>query len=141
MRNKIIRVIISIVVLLIVLSLTSMTVYADTKQYVINTAEFDVELNEDGSADVTETWTVDYQSGEFSRFYKNIYMAVPIDEEYDIEFNFVSVDGKSCDRIYDESDIEDKLFENQNLLKQPVVRNGKTLATVGLNPKIWETWS
>ena len=41
----------------------------------------------------------------------------------------------------DESDIEDKLFENQNLLKQPVVRNGKTLATVGLSPKIWEKWS
>ena len=36
--------------------------------------------------------------------------------------------------------IEDKLFENQDLLKQPVVRNGKTLATVGLSPKIWETW-
>lgn len=36
--------------------------------------------------------------------------------------------------------IEDKLFENQELLKQPVVRNGKTVATVGLSPKIWETW-
>ena len=41
----------------------------------------------------------------------------------------------------DDSEIEDKLFNNQNLLKQPVVRNGKTQATVGLNPKTWETWS
>lgn len=40
----------------------------------------------------------------------------------------------------DESDIEEKLFENQNLLKQPIVRNGKNLATVGLATKIWETW-
>ncbi len=41
----------------------------------------------------------------------------------------------------DDSEIEDKLFNNQNLLKQPVVRNGKTQATVGLNLKTWETWS
>ena len=41
----------------------------------------------------------------------------------------------------DESDIEEKLFENQNLLKQPIVRNGKTLATVGLVTKVWETWN
>ena len=40
----------------------------------------------------------------------------------------------------DDSDIEDKLFENQTLLKQPIVRNGKTAATVGLEPKIWESW-
>lgn len=40
----------------------------------------------------------------------------------------------------DESDMEDKLFENQNLLKQPIVRNGKYLATVGLDTKTWENW-
>ena len=40
----------------------------------------------------------------------------------------------------DDSDIEDKLFENQTLLKQPIVRNGKTAATVGLEPKTWECW-
>jgi arsenate reductase-like glutaredoxin family protein len=38
------------------------------------------------------------------------------------------------------SEIENKLFENQSLLKQPVVRNGKTMATVGLEPKVWESW-
>ncbi len=40
----------------------------------------------------------------------------------------------------DDSDIENKLFENQTLLKQPIVRNGKTAATVGLEPKTWECW-
>lgn len=40
----------------------------------------------------------------------------------------------------DDSDIEEKLFENQNLIKQPIVRNGKTQASVGLEPKIWEQW-
>lgn len=35
----------------------------------------------------------------------------------------------------------EKLFENQlKLLKQPVCRNGKNLATVGLAQKTWEGW-
>lgn len=41
----------------------------------------------------------------------------------------------------DDSEIESKLFENQlKLMKQPVCRNGKTEATVGLQQKIWEGW-
>ncbi|MCR5402082.1 MAG: ArsC family transcriptional regulator [Treponema sp.] len=41
----------------------------------------------------------------------------------------------------DESEKEEKLFENQaKLLKQPVCRNGKTEATVGMAQKIWENW-
>ena len=54
------------------------------------------------------------------------------------------IDTKSKDyasiAYLDESDIEEKLFENQQLIKQPIVRNGKTQATVGLEPKIWEQW-
>ena len=54
------------------------------------------------------------------------------------------IDTKSKDHAsiayLDESDIEEKLFENQLLIKQPIVRNGKTQATVGLEPKIWEQW-
>ena len=40
----------------------------------------------------------------------------------------------------DDSDKADKLFENQLLLKLPVCRNGKNMATVGLQQKIWESW-
>ena len=41
----------------------------------------------------------------------------------------------------DDSDKEQKLFENQlALLKQPVCRNGKTEATVGMQQKVWEGW-
>lgn len=41
----------------------------------------------------------------------------------------------------DDSDKLDKLFENQlKLLKQPVCRNGKNAATVGLCQKTWEDW-
>lgn len=38
-----------------------------------------------------------------------------------------------------DSDREEKLFENQQLMKTPVVRNGKK-ATVGYCPEIWKNW-
>lgn len=38
-----------------------------------------------------------------------------------------------------DSDREEKLFENQQLIKTPVVRNGKK-ATVGYCPEIWKNW-
>ena len=36
-------------------------------------------------------------------------------------------------------DKADKLYENQSMLKTPIVRNGKK-ATVGFCPDIWNTW-
>ena len=35
---------------------------------------------------------------------------------------------------------EDKLFENQQLLKQPIVRNGRQ-ATAGYQPEVWAGWA
>ena len=32
-----------------------------------------------------------------------------------------------------------KVLENQTVLKQPIVRNGKQ-ATVGYRPEVWKTW-
>ena len=37
------------------------------------------------------------------------------------------------------ADREEKLFENQQWIKTPVVRNGKK-ATVGYAPDIWKSW-
>ena len=34
---------------------------------------------------------------------------------------------------------EDKLFDNPELMRTPIVRNGKQV-TVGYCPQIWETW-
>ena len=42
-------------------------------------------------------------------------------------------------RWLDESQQTDKLFENQQLLRQPIVRNGRA-ATVGYRPEVWEKW-
>ena len=41
--------------------------------------------------------------------------------------------------IADEDKLE-KLLENQQLIKTPVVRNGK-LATVGYQPDVWKNWN
>ena len=58
--------------------------------------------------------------------------------------NLIDWSGKSPDLdliryMADTLDKEDKVFENQMLIKLPVVRNGKT-ATVGYCPEIWKTW-
>lgn len=34
---------------------------------------------------------------------------------------------------------EDKLYENQQLFRTPVVRNGRQ-ATVGYQPQVWQSW-
>ena len=38
-----------------------------------------------------------------------------------------------------EEDREQKLFENQQLLRTPIVRNGR-LAAVGYRPEVWQKW-
>lgn len=38
-----------------------------------------------------------------------------------------------------EADKEEKILENQQVLKTPIVRNGKK-ATVGYMPDVWKTW-
>ncbi len=37
------------------------------------------------------------------------------------------------------ADREEKILENQHVLRQPVVRNGKA-ATVGYAPDVWKSW-
>lgn len=58
--------------------------------------------------------------------------------------NLIDWDGKSPDLdliryMANTADKEDKVYDNQMLIRQPVVRNGKK-ATVGYCPEIWSTW-
>lgn len=39
-----------------------------------------------------------------------------------------------------EEEKEQKILENQQVIKTPIVRNGN-LATVGYSPEIWKSWS
>ena len=38
-----------------------------------------------------------------------------------------------------DTDREEKVYENQHIIKTPVVRNGKK-ATVGYRPEVWKEW-
>jgi len=58
--------------------------------------------------------------------------------------NLIDWNGKSQEitnmrYMADAAAKEDKVFEDQSLLKTPIVRNGKQ-ATVGYCPEIWKTW-
>lgn len=71
------------------------------------------------------------------------------------EFNSVKQAAGGLDKIVDEnardkdllvlleylsdSDKEEKIFENQSVIKTPIVRNGKK-ATVGYCPDVWKNW-
>ena len=72
------------------------------------------------------------------------------------EFNSVSQAIGGIDKLIDENakdkdtlalikytaeeDKLEKILENQQVLIQPIVRNGKK-ATVGYNPKVWKEWN
>lgn len=48
-------------------------------------------------------------------------------------------DALALVRYIAEEDKAEKILENQQILKTPIVRNG-TSATVGFQPDVWKTW-
>ncbi len=59
--------------------------------------------------------------------------------------NLVDWSGKNPDLdllkyMADQRDKEDRVYENQSLIKLPVVRNEKA-ATVGYCPEVWGNWT
>ena len=73
--------------------------------------------------------------GEFQSVLKSV---GGIDEM--IDMNAKDKDLLSLIQYIAPEDKADKLFENQSILKQPVVRNGKQ-ATVGYQPEVWKKWN
>lgn len=58
--------------------------------------------------------------------------------------NLIDWDSKDSDILIlryteDSRAKEDKVFDRPELMKAPIVRNGKQ-ATVGYAPEVWETW-
>ena len=58
--------------------------------------------------------------------------------------NLIDWDSKSPEvtlmkYMEDKTAKEDKVFDRPELMKAPIVRNGKQ-ATVGFAPEVWETW-
>jgi hypothetical protein len=90
--------------MLITISFLFVSVNAENKKYAIESVHFDVLLTEHGDANITETWIINYEKGEFNRFYKNIYMDLPKEEEFsDIEDLRVTVDDEEYRLILDGS--------------------------------------
>lgn len=59
--------------------------------------------------------------------------------------NMINPDGKDKDALalikyIAEEDKQAKLLENQQIIKTPVVRNGKQ-STLGYQPEVWKGWS
>ncbi len=58
--------------------------------------------------------------------------------------NIINHDSKDKDTLalikyIAEEDKLEKILENQQIIKTPIVRNGK-LSTIGYQPDIWKTW-
>lgn len=69
--------------------------------------------------------------GEFS----SVKSAVGLNAMMDLE----AKDAEILKYLAHETAKEEKLLENQNLIKTPIVRNGKK-ATIGFCPDVWKDW-
>ena len=57
-----------------------------------------------------------------------------------LDENTKNQDALALVKYISEDEKEDKILENQQILKTPVVRNGKQ-ATVGYQPDVWKNWN
>lgn len=71
--------------------------------------------------------------------YRNIKNALKMGFEDLIDKNSKLYKELFIEYLANESDKEEKLFENQTLFKTPIVRNGKQ-ATLGYCPDVWKNW-
>lgn len=78
--------------------------------------------------------------GEFESIINTI--SKKIGSKFDAIEKIIDKKNKNYSSIayLDDSEKENKLFENQELLILPICRNGKDKATFGLDTKEWESW-
>ena len=81
----------------------------DIKRYGLSGKEFDAELGAVGGVDKLVDWDCKHPDLDLLRY------------------------------LGSETAKEDKVYENQDLIRLPVVRNGKK-ATVGYDPETWKQW-
>lgn len=75
--------------------LGSVQVYAS--DFDVTQVQLFIKINEDGSANVEERWFVDYGFYTHSRFYKDVYKNLPMDESFSaLEDLEVFIDGNPC---------------------------------------------
>lgn len=59
--------------------------------------------------------------------------------EYMLDEKCKDQDALALVRYISEEDRDEKVLENQKVLKTPIVRNGRQ-ATVGFRPEVWSGW-
>ncbi len=106
---KKVKIISCFLTVILLLACTVLTVFAEG-EYSVPSADFSVIINEDGSADITETWTLNYKSGNFSRFYKDIMNTAYDEGSLDTSSIKVAIDGTPCDVTDDVSNRPDYHF-------------------------------
>ena len=89
----------SIILMVLLVFLFNTVIFAE--DYSFDKAEFMVQLNPDGSADVLEKWEVSYYNGSYTRFYKNIYLDLPKEERFTINNWDIKIGGIPC--VYTEN--------------------------------------
>lgn len=57
-----------------------------------------------------------------------------------IDENCKDKDALALIKYISDDEKEEKLLTNQQVLKTPIVRNGKQ-ATIGFQPEVWKTWN
>ena len=71
--KKPIKAAVSLIFTALILFSLSVAVFAEDKQYSVDSAVFSAKIMNDGSVYVTEEWTVSFEKGDFTRFYKDIH--------------------------------------------------------------------
>lgn len=104
-KHSFLRILLCTWVLLLVLApVLSMTAAADNS-YSIPSADFDIVLMENGDAVVTETWILDYKSGDFTRFHKEIHTTdlYAYEQFSNVEFRNFYINGAQVYQTWDTS--------------------------------------
>ena len=71
----------------------------EAKSYNVEHAEFNIELQEDGDAIVTETWNLEFD-GKYSRFYKEFNTKkIKNIEEFEFELKDVYINGEEAHQL------------------------------------------
>lgn len=86
-----------ILICIITFLFSHIALFAESKEYAIKSAYFNVQLLENGDATVTETWIIDFTKGSFTRFYVERYLDVPKLEKFsDIVYHSFTINDVEC---------------------------------------------
>ena len=103
-----------VTLLLVILCIFMAPIFAraEEKDYSVPSANFEVEIGNDGKVHVTENWEVSFEEGNFTRFYKDIYTSVPYEELFQLDEDSVrvSIDGQECTLVHDTDQRKDYTF-------------------------------